>query len=54
LAHNHPSGIAKPSEADKRITQEIKTILTAIDVRLLDHIIIGEGRMTSFASQGLL
>lgn len=54
LAHNHPSGITKPSEADKRITQEIKTILTAIDVRLLDHIIIGEGRMTSFASQGLL
>lgn len=54
LAHNHPSGIAKPSEADKRITQEIKSILAAIDVRLLDHIIIGEGAMTSFAQQGLL
>jgi DNA repair protein RadC len=54
LAHNHPSGIAEPSEADKRLTQEIKTILSGIDVRLLDHIIIGEGQMTSFASQGLL
>ena len=54
LAHNHPSGIAEPSEADKRITQEIKSILSAIDVRLLDHIIIGEGAITSFASQGLL
>ncbi|MES2997843.1 MAG: DNA repair protein RadC [Pseudomonadota bacterium] len=54
LAHNHPSGVAEPSEADKRITQEIKSILSTIDVRLLDHIIIGEGQMTSFASQGLL
>ncbi len=54
LAHNHPSGNAKPSDADKRLTQEIKIILTAIDVRLLDHIIIGSGRMTSFAAQGLL
>lgn len=54
LAHNHPSGISEPSEADKRITGEIKSILSAIDVRLLDHIIIGEGTMTSFASRGLL
>lgn len=54
LAHNHPSGIAEPSAADKRITQEIKSILTAIDVRLLDHIIIGDGAITSFATQGLL
>ncbi len=54
LAHNHPSGITKPSEADKRITQEIKSILAAIDVRLLGHIIIGEGSMTSFAQQRLL
>ncbi|EDP45779.1 RadC family protein [Rickettsiella grylli] len=54
LAHNHPSGNAKPSDADKRLTQEIKTILTAIDVRLLDHIIIGSGCITSFAAQGLL
>lgn len=54
LAHNHPSGIATPSEADKRITNEIQAILSAIDVRLLDHIIIGEGEITSFARQGLL
>lgn len=54
LAHNHPSGVAKPSEADKRITQEIKSILSVIDVRLLDHIIVGDGQITSFASEGLL
>lgn len=54
LAHNHPSGVAKPSEADKRITKEIKTLLSSIDVRLLDHIIVGEGQITSFAHQGLL
>jgi len=54
LAHNHPSGVAEPSEADKRITHEINSILSIIDVRLLDHIIIGEGQMTSFASRGLL
>lgn len=54
LAHNHPSGVAIPSEADKRITQEIKSILSSIEVRLLDHIIVGEGQITSFARQGLL
>ena len=54
LAHNHPSGVAEPSEADKRITQEIKSILSLIGVRLLDHIIVGDGQTTSFASQGLL
>ncbi len=54
LAHNHPSGVAEPSEADKRITKDIQSILSAIDVRVLDHIIIGEGQMTSFASRGLL
>lgn len=54
LAHNHPSGVAKPSEADKRITQQIKVLLSAIGVRLLDHIIIGAGQFTSFVYQGLL
>lgn len=54
LAHNHPSGLAEPSAADKRITKDIQSILSAIDVRVLDHIIIGEGQMTSFASRGLL
>ncbi|MDQ8039598.1 MAG: DNA repair protein RadC [Rickettsiella sp.] len=54
LAHNHPSGVAEASEADKRLTKEIQSILSAIDVRVLDHIIIGDGQLTSFASQGLL
>lgn len=54
LAHNHPSGVAKPSEADKRITKQINVLLSAIGVRLIDHIIIGAGQFTSFAQQGLL
>lgn len=54
LAHNHPSGCAKPSEADKHLTGEIKQILALVDVKLLDHIIIGSGAQLSFLAQGLL
>lgn len=54
LAHNHPSGLAEPSHADKHLTQQIKAALTLIDVRLLDHIIIGDGQVTSFVDRGLL
>ena len=53
VAHNHPSGVAEPSYADKHITQRLKDALALVDVRLLDHIIIGEG-YTSFADSGLL
>ncbi len=54
FAHNHPSGIAEPSQADLRITQRLKDALALIDVRVLDHLIVGEGDTTSLAERGLL
>lgn len=54
VAHNHPSGIADPSEADKRITDKLKKALALMDVRLLDHFIVGDQTCLSFAEQGLL
>jgi len=54
LAHNHPSGVAEPSQADERITRRLKSALELVDIRLLDHLIIGHGRATSLASRGLL
>jgi DNA repair protein RadC len=54
FAHNHPSGIAEPSQADQRITDRLKSALLLIDVRVLDHMIIGEGEVLSFAERGLL
>jgi len=54
LAHNHPSGVAEPSQADLSITRRLKDALALIDVRILDHMIIGEGRGTSLAERGLL
>lgn len=53
LAHNHPSGISEPSQADKVITDKLKTALALIDVRVLDHFIVGES-VYSFAEHGLL
>jgi len=54
LAHNHPSGIAQPSHADKSITQKIKSAAELMEIRLLDHFIIGKGCYFSFTEQGLL
>ncbi len=54
FAHNHPSGVAEPSHADKQITQELKNILAVIDVRVLDHFIIGGTNIVSFSERGLL
>jgi DNA repair protein RadC len=54
LAHNHPSGVAEPSQADERITRRLKSALELVDIRLLDHLIIGNGETTSLASRGLL
>ncbi len=54
LAHNHPSGVAEPSRADERITRRIKSALELVDIRLLDHLIIGDGISTSLASRGML
>jgi len=54
LAHNHPSGVAEPSQADERITKRLKAALELVDIRVLDHIVVGHDKCTSFASRGLL
>lgn len=54
LAHNHPSGVAEPSQADERITRRVKAALELVDIRLLDHLVIGDGCSTSLATRGLL
>ncbi len=54
LAHNHPSGVTEPSQADQRITQKIKETLVLLDVRVLDHFVVGGGDAYSFANHGLL
>ena len=54
FAHNHPSGVAEPSSADRRITERLCAALGLLDIRVLDHVIIGRGREFSFAREGLL
>ncbi|MEE8482007.1 MAG: DNA repair protein RadC [Acidiferrobacterales bacterium] len=54
LAHNHPSGVAKPSRADEVLTQRLKAALALVDIRVLDHLVVGDGEITSFAECGLL
>jgi DNA repair protein RadC len=54
VAHNHPSGVADPSQADELITQRIKEALGVVDIRLLDHIIVGDGVSVSLAERGLV
>jgi DNA repair protein RadC len=54
FAHNHPSGISEPSQADKHITEKLKQALALFDIRVLDHFIIGDGQPYSFAEHGLL
>jgi len=54
LVHNHPSGIAEPSQADEALTQSLSAALGVIDVRVLDHLIVGAGTVVSFAERGLL
>jgi DNA repair protein RadC len=54
LAHNHPSGVAEPSQADREVTAELKRALRLIDVRVHDHLIVGASRTTSLAQAGLL
>ena len=53
FAHNHPSGVAEPSQADQAITRRLKDALALVDVRVLDHFVIGDG-VVSFAERGLL
>ncbi len=54
FAHNHPSGVAEPSAADRRITERLQAALALVDIRVLDHIIVGRGAAFSFAEDGLL
>jgi DNA repair protein RadC len=54
LAHNHPSGTLKPSEADKQITQKIKNAAAGLDIKVLDHLIITQTEYFSFADENIL
>jgi DNA repair protein RadC len=54
LAHNHPSGLAEPSRADEYLTQTLKTALQMVDVRVLDHLVVGRGTVVSMAERGLM
>lgn len=54
LAHNHPSGVAEPSLADRQITRRLADALALLDIRVLDHVVIGDGETVSFAERGLL
>jgi DNA repair protein RadC len=54
FAHNHPSGVAEPSQADIQMTRRLQDALELVDVRVLDHIVIGDGGSVSFAERGLL
>jgi len=54
VAHNHPSGISEPSLADQAITRRLKDALALLDIRLLDHFVIGEGTPVSMAARGLI
>lgn len=54
LAHNHPSGLLQPSKADYALTQNLKDALALVDVRVLDHVIVGKGGALSMALKGLL
>ena len=54
FAHNHPSGVAEPSHADEILTQSLKQALSLVNVRVLDHFIVGSGAAMSFAERGLI
>ncbi|MEO8164979.1 MAG: DNA repair protein RadC [Betaproteobacteria bacterium] len=54
FAHNHPSGVAEPSHADETLTRALKEALSLIDVRVLDHFVVGRGAILSFAERGLI
>ena len=54
FAHNHPSGVAEPSQSDRHITQRLQDALSLIDVRVLDHVIVGDGEVVSMADRGIL
>lgn len=54
LTHNHPSGVAEPSEADRQLTERLKAALALVEVRVLDHFVVGDGEPLSMAERGWL
>ena len=54
LAHNHPSGVAEPSQADEIITTRLRDALALVDIRMLDHLIVGDGSCMSLAERGIV
>lgn len=54
IAHNHPSGVAEPSQADELITRRLRDALSLVDIRVLDHFVVAGPYATSFAEKGLL
>lgn len=54
VAHNHPSGVAEPSQADEQITRRLRSALELVDIRLLDHFVVGDSEAVSLAGRGLL
>ncbi|EOX3360932.1 RadC family protein [Vibrio cholerae] len=52
FAHNHPSGVAEPSQADRRITDRLRDALGLVEIRVLDHFVVGDGEVVSFAERG--
>ena len=54
LAHNHPSGSLRPSKSDKNITQKLKVAAEALDIKILDHLIVTQNDYLSFADEGIL
>lgn len=54
FAHNHPSGVAEPSQSDRRITERLAAALAMVDIRVLDHFVVGDGELVSFAERGWL
>lgn len=54
FSHNHPSGVAEPSDADRRLTRRLADALALVDIRVLDHFVVGDGEVASFAERGWL
>ncbi|MDI9244120.1 DNA repair protein RadC [Marinobacter sp. CHS3-4] len=54
FAHNHPSGVAEPSQADVSLTRRLKDALELVDIRVLDHMVVGHGEVISLAERGLM
>ena len=54
MAHNHPSGVAEPSDDDRKVTKRLTEALSLVDIRVLDHVVVGHGQSVSFAERGWL